>query len=195
MLDCVWRLKVDSLVFDLFSIAHVYCCVNIKHFNDLLCKCTYRARLNSLIWETLPSALDQLKKEIWINLNINVEYILQLHDGLQLLSPCSWLFWTFQQIIMQMNIGREILPFNVIKTLPSTSDLLEIWINLNINVTNLNSFWNVMTGNKTALYSVMPRECMIYCWNVQVKLGGWVSVSTSPVWSHFVAQTVIKILC
>ena len=34
------------------------------------------------------------------------------------------------------------------ETLPSTSDLLEIWINLYINVTNLNSFWNFMTGNK-----------------------------------------------
>ena len=33
-------------------------------------------------------------------------------------------------------------------TLASTSDLLEIWINLNINGTNLNSFWNFMTGNK-----------------------------------------------
>ena len=139
MLDCVWRLKVDSLVFDLFSIALVYCCVNIKHFNDLLCKCTYRARLNSLIWEKLPSASDQLKKEIWINLNNNVEYLLQLHDG-WLLSPCSLLFWTFQQIFMQMNIASEILPFNVIRTLPSTTDLLEIWIHLNINVTNLNSF-------------------------------------------------------
>ena len=52
---------------------------------------------------------------------------------------------------MQMNIASEILPFNVIITLPSTPDLLEIWINLNINVTNLNSFWNVMTGNKNAL--------------------------------------------
>ena len=49
-----------------------------------------------------------------------------------------------------MNIVGEILPFNVMRTLPSTSDLLEIWINLNINVTNLNSFWNVMTGNKNA---------------------------------------------
>ena len=29
---------------------------------------------------------------------------------------------------MQMNIASEILPFNVIKTLPSTPDLLEIWI-------------------------------------------------------------------
>ena len=38
-------------------------------------------RFNSLIWETLPYASDQLKKEIWINLNINVEYLLQRHDG------------------------------------------------------------------------------------------------------------------
>ena len=52
---------------------------------------------------------------------------------------------------MQTNIAREILPFNVIGTLPSTPDLLETWINLNINVTKLNSFWNVMTGNKNAL--------------------------------------------
>ena len=51
---------------------------------------------------------------------------------------------------MQMNIASEILPFNVIR-LPSAPDLLEIWINLNINVTNLNSFWNVMTENKNAL--------------------------------------------
>ena len=50
-----------------------------------------------------------------------------------------------------MNIASEIVPFNVIRTLPSTPDLLEIWINLDINVTNLNSFWNVMTGNKNAL--------------------------------------------
>ena len=52
---------------------------------------------------------------------------------------------------MRMNIVSEILPFNVIRTLPSTLDLLEIWISLNINVTNLNSFWNVMTGNRNAL--------------------------------------------
>ena len=52
---------------------------------------------------------------------------------------------------MQMSIASEILPFNVIRTLPSTPDLLEIWINLNINVTNLNSFWNVIRGNKNAL--------------------------------------------
>ena len=30
---------------------------------------------------------------------------------------------------MQVNIASEILPFHVIRTLPSTPDLLEIWIN------------------------------------------------------------------
>ena len=52
---------------------------------------------------------------------------------------------------MQMNIASEVLPFNVIRTLPSTLDLFEIWIDSNINVTNLNSLWNVMTGNKNTL--------------------------------------------
>ena len=42
----------------------------------------------------------------------------------------SLLFWTFQQIIMQVNIAGEVLPFNVIRTLPSTLDLLEIWISM-----------------------------------------------------------------
>ena len=31
---------------------------------------------------------------------------------------------------MQMNIASEILPFNVIRTLSSAPDLLEIWISM-----------------------------------------------------------------
>ena len=53
VLDCVWKLKVDSLVFNLFLIALVYC-VYFGHFNKLLWKCTFTARFNSLHMKHCP---------------------------------------------------------------------------------------------------------------------------------------------
>ena len=64
-------------------------------------------------------------------------------------------------------------------TQPSISDLLEIWINFNINVAYLNTFWNFIMGNNhLKLYDgnkiaqlLCSMAAWLYCWNVQIKLG------------------------
>ena len=67
----------------------------------------------------------------------------------QLLCPCLLLlFWIFLTNNYANEHSERDNPLTSRETMLSTSDLLEIWINLNINVTNLNSLWNFMMGNK-----------------------------------------------
>ena len=82
---------------------------------------------------------------------------------MQQICPCLLLsFLTFQQIIIQMNIASKIYPFNIMwNTELYFGFVRNFELFSNINVTNLNSFWNFMTGNKN-----MKLLCPMTAWYI-----------------------------